>query len=391
MSVRKALIIGVHHWNSPLRVGTHYVTQYFLDQGFQVAHLSAPLTPLHRLLPQTEDLEHRRANNKSRGCSEAGGQLWHYVPYALLAPDNRPVLSTSLIFNYWQFLSFPDVIGTIRRAGFSDVDVLFLDSIYQPFWLTAIDYKVSAYRLADNTSSFTGYSRSAKSVERRILSQVDMVFTASQGLREYASLNGANTIEYLPNGIDLERFTKSNICTDLKLPEFKGPVAVYVGAFGYWFDHQTILQLAGQRPDLTILLIGPMESDLPKYKNVPNVHLTESVPAEQIPAYLSLADVGLIPFNVMEFPRLLNDVNPLKLYEYMAAGLPVVSFRWKELERMKSPAHLVDSREEFVSAVSAILEHSSTGTGESERLFAGQHDWNHTLEPLGDWIDQNVR
>ena len=273
MNRPKALIVGVHHWNSPLRVGTHYITQYFLNRGFQVAHLSAPVTPLHHLLPGTDDLKQRRANHAAGGQREAGGQLWHYVPYALLAPDNRKVLSTSLVFNFWQYLSFPNVIETVRKAGFADIDVLFLDSIYQPFWLSAINYRVSAYRLADNTSGFAGYSRSAKLVEERVVSGVDMVFTASHGLREYASLNGAKAIEHLANGIDLERFSNVDDCTDLDLPKFPGPVAVYAGAFSYWFDHQTVIQLAKQRPDITILLIGPMETVLPEYARLPNVRL----------------------------------------------------------------------------------------------------------------------
>jgi glycosyltransferase involved in cell wall biosynthesis len=388
MSLPKALVVGIHHWQSPLRVGTHYIIQYLLDRGFQVAYLSAPITTLHQLLPDTDDLQRRRVNNTAGGQREMGGQLWHYVPYALLAPDNRPILSTSLVLNYWQFLSAPNVIETVKRAGFADVDVLFLDSIYQPFWLSAINYKFSAYRLADNTSGFTGYSRSAKSVEERIFNQVDMVFAASYGLKTYASLNGAKNIKHLANGIDLERFANLDGIADLDLPKLTGPVAAYIGAFSYWFDHNTVFQLAYQRPDISILLIGPMESVLPEYENLPNVHLVGAVPAEQIPAYLSLADIGLMPFNVKEYPRLLNDVNPLKLYEYMAAGLPVVSYRWRELEQLNSPAKLVDSNEEFVRAVSAILEHGSSG--ESERLFASQHDWNHKLKPLGDWINQNV-
>jgi glycosyltransferase involved in cell wall biosynthesis len=388
VSIHKALIVGVHHWNSPLRVGTHYIAEYFLDRGFQVAYLSAPVTPLHQLLPKTGDLVLRRENNAVGGCRERHGQLWHYVPNALLAPDNRRVLSSSVVLNNWQKLSAPNVIETVKNAGFADVDVLFMSSIYQPFWLSAIKYKVSAYRLADNTSGFTGYGHSARSVEKRIIDQVDVVFTASKGLQEYASMNGAQAIKHLGNGIDLDKFSKPNICPEAGLPELTGPVAVYVGAFSYWFDHLTVLQLAKQRPDLTILLIGPMESAVPEYEKHPNIHLIGAVPAEQIPAYLSLANIGIIPFNVNKYPKLLNDVNPLKLYEYMAAGLPVVSFRWNELELLSSPARLVNSRDEFVSAVSVILEQGSSG--EQERYFASQHDWNHTLEPLGNWIDKNV-
>lgn len=388
MKSRKALVIGVHHWHSPLRVGTHYIARYLMELGFQVAYLSAQVTPLHRYLPQSEDLDHRRAVNVAGGVYEREGDLWHYVPSALLAPDNRPLLSSSLVLNYWHVLSMPNVIRKVSSAGFADVDVLFLDSIYQNFWLSAINHKISAYRIADNTSGFSGYSKTARSVERRLISQVDTVFTASRRTGAYAEMNGAKSVKFLSNGVDLARFNNPVSLPDLNLPDLKAAVAIYIGAFEYWFDHQTVVQLARQIPDLTILLIGPLETLPSGYEQLQNVILVGAVPAEEIPAYLSLADVGLIPFNVAQYPTLLNDVNPIKLYEYMAAGLPVVSNRWKELENLNSPAKLVDSREQFVEAVSEITR--QTNSGQSERDYANQHDWSHTLEPLGSWIERRL-
>ena len=389
MNSRKALVVGIHHWHSPLKVGTHYITQYLLERGFETAYISAPVTPLHRFLPRSEDLDQRRATHAAGGVFERQERLWHYVPSALLAPDNRRLLSSSLLLNHCNVLSIPNVVRKVKSAGFDDVDLLFLDSIYQPFWLTAINYQSSAYRLADNTSGFTGFSRAARAVENRILCQVDMVFTASRGLGTYAETNGAKSVKLLSNGVDLERFTTSVSRQDLDLPEFKGPVAIYIGAFEYWFDHQAIVRLAEHNPQLTVLLIGPMDTVPDEYRHVPNVKPIGAVPAENIPAYLSVADIGLIPFKVAQYPKLLKDVNPLKLYEYMAAGLPVVSSRWKGLEELNSPVHLVDSRQQFVETVSAIIEKSSSGS--RERHFASQHDWQHTLEPLGNWIEQNIQ
>jgi len=389
MNSNRALIAGIHHWNSPFRVGTHYITRYLLEQGFEVAHISAPLTPLHRFLPRSGDLEKRRANHAGGGEREFGGRLWHYVPSALAAPDNRPILSSSLVRKRWQMVSVPNVVRTVRSAGFSEVDILFLDTIYQPFWLTAIDYRISAYRLADNTAGFRGHNRSAQDIEKRIISRVDTVFVASGGLRKYAETNGAKAVTQLPNGVDLKRFSDPFVALNSDLEEIQGPVAIYVGAFSYWFDHSTIVQLALTCPELTILLVGPMDYGRDQYAKYENVVLLGAIPAGEIPALLSHADVGLIPFDVVSSPELLNDVNPLKLYEYMAAGLPVVSYRWKELEDLGSPAVLVDDREQFVASVLAILGRESSG--EKERRFAGEHDWNQTLEPLGAWLKHHVR
>lgn len=385
MNLKKAIIVGIHSWNSPFRVGTHHITRYLLKRGFSVAHICAPLTPFHRLLPQSVALQERRANHSAGGVWEQNQRLWHYVPYALIAPDNRPFLSNSLVRDYWQYLSVPNVVRKLESAGFAEVDLLFIDSMYQPFWLSAVDYRKSAYRLADRNAGFSGYNRAAQTVETRLVRDVDMVFAASNGLCEYAARNGAKSVTHLPNGVDLDFFAGPVAGGGFQPPDVSRPIAIYVGAFDDWFDHPTIIQLARKRPELNILLLGPMDKTRERYAGLANVHLIGAVPHEQLPAWLSLADVGLIPFNVVSHGKLLNDVNPLKLYEYMACGLPVVSYRWKELESLDSPAVLVDDREQFVEAVSAILQGGASG--KQERQFASRFDWATTLAPLGAWIN----
>jgi glycosyltransferase involved in cell wall biosynthesis len=385
----KALIIAIHHWDSPFQVGTHYIARYLLRKGFEVAYISAPVTFLHRLKPATNDLTKRKQNSATQGqISEEG--VWHYVPYALIAPDNRPLLSSSLVLNHWQKLTIPNVFSVVKENGFADVDVLFIDSIYQPFWLSAIKYKACAYRLADNSSGFAGYSEATSKVESHIIKSADQVFCASSGLLDYAQKRGAKSVTHLANGIDLKKFPEDALTKDFALPHLVGPVAIYVGAFERWFDHRLILELATERPDVNILLVGPVGKWTEQYQKYANVHVLGSVSSNLIPAYLALADVGLIPFDVKNCPTLVNDVNPLKLYEYMAAGLTVVASHWNELERLNSPAILVKNAEEFVSAVGDVLSGSGSGSGSGlpEKEFASQFDWQQTLAPLGNWLDQ---
>ena len=85
------------------------------------------------------------------------------------------------------------------------------------------------------------------------------------------------------------------------------------------------------------------------------------------------AQVGLIPFHVTE---MIHSVHPIKLYEYMACGLPVIAVCWEELESLQSPALLCRTRTDFVRAIPQALEN---GASSRERLmaFAAQADWRN--------------
>ena len=88
-----------------------------------------------------------------------------------------------------------------------------------------------------------------------------------------------------------------------------------------------------------------------------NVIFVGAVERDRLPAYLNHADVGIIPFNCRDFLPLIEPVRPLKLYEYMACGLPVVSVAWQELRQMNSPAWLAETIDEFIAGVDYYTQH----------------------------------
>jgi glycosyltransferase involved in cell wall biosynthesis len=87
---------------------------------------------------------------------------------------------------------------------------------------------------------------------------------------------------------------------------------------------------------------------------------------------LQHADVGIIPFKVTP---LIESVSPLKLYEYMACGLPVVASRWRELEAINSPARLASSSEEFLRLLHETLARLSDLKKQQFREFACRNSW----------------
>jgi glycosyltransferase involved in cell wall biosynthesis len=148
----------------------------------------------------------------------------------------------------------------------------------------------------------------------------------------------------------------------------------------YWFDHALINQLTEALPNVDFVLIGPKDEAQRKLTPRPNLHLLGRRSYKDLPKYLYHANLGIIPFNRVRYPDLINAVNPLKLYEFAACGLPIVATRWDELERINPPAQLCDSKEEFVTAIKQAL--AQPPNPETQTNFARQFDWSIQYQEL---------
>ncbi len=111
-----------------------------------------------------------------------------------------------------------------------------------------------------------------------------------------------------------------------------------------WFDADLVNALTDELPEVDFVLIGPEKEIRPKLQARKILHLLGRRPFEALSSYLHHADVGIIPFNRTKHPNLVNAINPLKLYEYTACGLPVVATRWDELEQIHPPATYATTR-----------------------------------------------
>ncbi|HEX5435623.1 MAG TPA: glycosyltransferase [Gemmatimonadaceae bacterium] len=309
------------------------------------------------------------------------GQLWAYVPGALVSPHNRPVLRGEWVHRRWSRWTMPDVVGVVRRQGFGRVDLLYIDSVNQAFWLDAIDARRSILRIADNQTGFAKFTPAMRQLEREVAARVDLVAYTAYRLRSYAETLGPRALLHLSNGVDFHHFAEGS---RISPPEYAGlprPIAVYVGAMEEWFDFALVAHAAQRLPDVSFVLIGPDHLARRRLAAAPNIHLLGRRPFAKLPRYLHNADVGLIPFDVHGHSELVHSVNPLKLYEYMACGLPVVATSWGELQELRSPAVLCASEQEFVSAVSAAATNGAEHRRESVR-FAAAADWQHQVSRL---------
>ena len=104
------------------------------------------------------------------------------------------------------------------------------------------------------------------------------------------------------------------------------------------------------------MLIGQQLGDLSAVKDLPNVHLLGQKPHSELPAYCKGFDVGMIPYRIDER---MTFVNPLKLREYLSAGLPVVSTPVPEVTRLSHLAHVAATPDDFVAAIDRALREAS--------------------------------
>lgn len=379
MTRPRVLMACPNYWDSPFQVGSHHLARAFVRAGWDVAFISDPITPLHLAAGWTPDLRHRLAVWRSGGRFDLDGRLWTYVPASLAAPHRYPLLRSAFVHRHWHRWTWPGVVAQIRRHGFDTIDLLYVDSVRQTFWLDALSWRSSVYRATDYTPLFDSHTAAAAATERRLAAGVDLVVYPSPALSKYVDSLGPRRQMCLPNGVSYEMFAQPAP----RPPEYAtlpGPIAVYVGSISTWFHFEWLRHAARCLPQFSFVLIGPDALARQELSGIGNIHLLGSRAHALIPGYLQHADVGLLPFDATRNPEAIEPLNPLKLYEYLASGLPVVSSSWAEIRRLASPARLCETADEFVAALrQAAVE---PGDASAHRRYAAAFDWQHRVTTL---------
>ncbi len=366
--MKKILMACSNYWTSCFQVGSHHLAREFVKLGYEVAFISDPISPFHLL--RSDGFKERFRIYSSGGVEEG---VWTYLPMTLLPPHREPVLQTEWVHRHWHQMTFPNVVRKVKDRGFGEVDILYLDTAVQSFWLGEIRARKSVFRMADKNAGFSKSTAASLRMEEELCQKVDLVACTARSLMKDVK---AGRVEHLPNGVPVAHFAGEGRMPE-ELRSIPKPIAVYCGAIEYWFDYDLVEKLADELPDVSFVIIGPMkENRLQKRKNI---HLLGRKAYSGIPDYLKQADVGMIPFDVKKYPDLIHNVNPLKLYEYMACGLPVVATRWEELENIASPAYLCKTDDEFKRSLVHAIQNPKR---DFYRGYAEGQDWSKRAKQL---------
>jgi glycosyltransferase involved in cell wall biosynthesis len=148
-------------------------------------------------------------------------------------------------------------------------------------------------------------------------------------------------------------------------------------------DLELLSELAVARPDWYLVLLGPVSPDsrqsMERLRARSNVSWFGPVSYERLPAYVAHFDVGLIPYRSNKYTA---SCFPLKLYEYMASGLPVVVSGLPSLPDLRPDVVSATGVEEMIDAIQSQLERCTAADVERRRRLAAQHTWSHRAEQL---------
>ncbi|WP_210397639.1 glycosyltransferase [Motiliproteus sediminis] len=352
---KKALFISSLDWESPIRVGSHLLAKSLVEKGWRVGFVSYPVTPLHRLSKNKEDYNRRKAQNRGGyGKYFLNERLWSLVPWSLAVPRGVAPFDHKWFFNNWYRLSHQRLVEKVIKAGFGDVELLYFDNPYQNFWLKRISHKKSVLRIADANEGFEHFKSQEASVEKELSLRVNLTVCSAKKMADVVRQWGG-AVDILPNGFDPASFVDNSPSSPHDLACINGPKAIYVGSVNYWFDYQLLEGCARRLPEVAFVIIGPVANMPERLKQFPNLHFLGRKAHSELGAYMRNSDVGIIPFDRARYPQLVDSINPLKLYEYLACGLPVVSVPWQELKSIDPPVRYAEGVDQFAGAIKGSI------------------------------------
>jgi glycosyltransferase involved in cell wall biosynthesis len=275
--------------------------------------------------------------------------------------------------------------GHIAEAATLILNALRSEAVVQiaafPIWLDAahaVRYDRQAaliYDCHDHLAGFAGISADIVALERKMIAESDLVLCSSGWLLEKTSVSARRAI-VLRNAASRENFVGPPSASGVQ----SRPRIGYVGALESWFDAEAIAAAARSRPGLDFELVGRVDSpQVAALAGIANVRLSGEIPYDQISTRLQAFSAALIPFRIND---LIRATDPIKVYEYLAAGLPVVSSALPELDRLGDLIFRYSAPDDLAIQIDrALLE--NTESGRAERIaFARSETWDARCEVL---------
>jgi glycosyltransferase involved in cell wall biosynthesis len=310
-----------------------------------------------------------------RGCRPVANNISVFAPLVIPFHGNRAARWVNRRLLAWSLRR------ACRKLGFhKPITWTFVPSSADV--AGSLGERLLIYHCVDEFSKFTGTDEAAiGGMEQGLMEKADMVVVSSTRLYETKQRYNPNTL-LVTHGVDVAHFRKACLpaveapadCADLK-----HPVIGFFGLIADWVDLEVIRHLAASRPQWSLLLIGDVQTDTSALRELSNVHLLGRRSYASLPAYCKAFDVAILPFVVND---LTEAANPLKLREYLAAGLPVVATPLPEVLKLSSLVRMARTPGEFLEQVEGLLNEGKRGPDPAVSVLMERESWDQKVEDL---------
>lgn len=262
---------------------------------------------------------------------------------------------------------------------------------YSPVTTAAFSFRRGAvlYHCVDNISAQpTMPSEAVARYEAELVQRADLIFTTAPELTARMEAMGASGVHEHTNVVDFEHFVTAGQRDTIG----GAPIVGFVGAISeYKVDLPLIIQVAESYPSYEVVLIGQVGEGQPgatvdALQQLPNIKLAGPRRYDQLPKELAQMDVAILPVPINEYTK---SMFPMKFFEYLAAGIPVVATDIPSLREFNDFAFIAKSHEDFIAAIPAALASDSDWRDNGRKLasrYTYQQRTTDMLEKLADLL-----
>ncbi len=316
----------------------------------------------------------------ARGCRQVQENIHVFSPLAIPVHGNAAARWTNRAFLNLQ------VRWQCSRLGFRD-PITYTFVPWSADIVGTLGEKMVIYHITDDFTGFTGADKQAMyDMEQRLIEKSAAVISSAGRLQEKVH---SNTPSFLvTHGVDVEHFRKAcDPATPIpaELTLLPKPVIGFIGLIEDWVDLALIRHLAQARPAWSFVLVGKIVADDSAVRGLPNVHLVGRKSYESLPGYCKAFDAALLPFVINE---LTLAANPLKLREYLAAGLPVVASAIPEAERLQAKLAIAHTEGEYLQQLDKLLAAASPESRLATSRSMDNETWDRKVEEISDIIER---
>lgn len=381
-------LFGAHSWEWITRRPEH-IARELARQGNRVMFVETPFDfdlkniDWRRLWSASNRTIVAKRLNKG-GVERIESNLWIYrTPFVL---PRRPGIMRTVNMQ----LLKRAVRRAARAIGFS-APVLVLGDVRGGECIGSFGESLVCYDSVDEETGFTADENDRNEIRRRVeyvVGRADVVLASSRKLYDDKRMLNPHT-HFVPNAVDGDMLLSADLSLPPELAGLSRPIFGFTGYIEEWLDLDLIKYLARLEPSWNFVFVGPSRIDTGLLRSFPNVHLIGRQSYREMPRWINAFDACIIPFKVNS---LTDAVNPLKLYEYLLLGKPVVTTDFHEMRfydgqvlRAASPAAFAAHLHE-ITAGQGIDAPAAT----RRRQWAMQNTWQVRVNDIMRIIDERL-
>lgn len=257
---------------------------------------------------------------------------------------------------------------------------------YIEYFEELTEAKAKIFDTVDDWSKHASYKKIAQQLDNNyqyINNKADYIFTVSPYLEK--KFSRSEKVYFIANGVDFNHFQQREKIINRDIADLTHPIIGYIGTIQDRFNIEIIKAIIAKMPKASIVLIGPiwykkLRNELLKLSNV---YLLGQKPYSQTPTYIQQFDVGIIPNHFDDFEK---TTDPMKIYNYLACGKPVVCSYLPANEKLHPFIKVGDNAQAFADAVSLAFAENDKDKYHERMEFAKEQSWYSRLQQMLDII-----